>query len=108
MAVSIRVGDEVQVTSGAGTSSATPVRGKVISVDREKGLVTVEGYNLRTKHLKRTAQTPKGGRLKREAPFPAARVMLVAEDGKPVRLARAERKDGRIVRKPGNPGNGRS
>lgn len=108
MSVSIRVGDEVQVTSGAGTNGTAPVRGKVIAVDREKGLVTVEGYNLRTKHLKRSAQTPQGGRLKREAPVPAARVMLVAEDGKPVRLARAERKDGRIVRKPGKPGNGRS
>ena len=35
------------------------------------------------------SQTPQGGRLKREAPVPAARVMLVAEDGKPVRVKRA-------------------
>ena len=101
MALTIRVGDEVQVTAGArNRKKDEPTRGKVIAVDRDNNLLTVEGYNLRTKHIKRSASTPQGGRVQREAMLSASRVMLVAEDGKPVRLAKGERtKDGRIVRK---------
>lgn len=101
MSISIRVGDEVQVMAGARNRNKAkePTRGKVVSVDREAGLVTVEKYNQRTKHLKRSPRHPQGGRVLREAAVRISRVMLVAADGRPVRLARAERVDGRIVRK---------
>ena len=78
---------------------ASGTRGKVTAVDRERGLVTVEGHNLRIRHLKRSQRHPQGGRLEREAWIPLAKVMLVAEDGKPVRLADAERRDGKVVRR---------
>jgi large subunit ribosomal protein L24 len=103
MATSIRIGDEVQVISGRRNlaKEQPPTRGKVVSIDRARGLVTVEKYNLRTKHLKRTPQTPKGGRLQREGAISISRVMLVAADGKPVRLSKADRqKDGSVVRRP--------
>jgi len=113
MATTIRVGDEVQVRltrraekrlderrSSEGKRAAV-TRGKVIAIDRDAGRVTVEGHNLRIKHLKRSKLHPQGGRLEREHPIAIARVMLVAADGKPVRLADAVRLDGKIVRKEG-------
>ncbi len=104
MGVTIRMGDEVQVLASAHhrrrrDEAKGPTRGKVIAVDRSSGTVTVEGCNIRTKHLKRSQRHPQGGVLRREAPVPAARVMLLASDGKPVRLSRAERSGDKIVRK---------
>ncbi|MCE9636140.1 MAG: 50S ribosomal protein L24 [Planctomycetes bacterium] len=113
MATTIHVGDEVQVCvtrraekrldgrRAAEGKRAAVTRGKVIAISREAGRVTVEGHNLRIKHLKRSARHPNGGRLEREHPIAIARVMLVAADGKPVRLADAVRLDGKIVRKEG-------
>lgn len=113
MSVTIKVGDEVQVLVSpraerrragrrqAEGKRAEVTRGRVIKVDRDRGLVTVEGHNLRIKHLKRSARHPQGGRLEREAPVPVAKVMLVAADGKPVRLDCAERRDGKVVRSAG-------
>lgn len=111
MAVTIRVGDEVQVRVSrraekrlaerrAGEQKRAAVsRGKVIAVDRDRGYVTVEGHNLHIQHLKRSPRRPQGGRLEREHPVPLSKVMLVAADGKPVRLSEAERRDGKIIRK---------
>ena len=111
MGIAIRVGDEVQVlvtkraesrlagrraTDG---KSEAHSRGKVLSVDRVRGRVTVEGHNLRIRHLKRSQKHPQGGRLERELPVSLSKVMLVATDGKPVRLADAQRLDGKVVRK---------
>ena len=77
MSVSIRVGDEVQVVSGSRNRNRErpPTRGRVVAIDREHGLVTVEKYNLRTKHLRRSQRHPGGGRVQREAPVAISRVM---------------------------------
>lgn len=111
MAIQIRVGDEVQVRvsrrgerrraerRAAEGKRAEVTRGKVASIDRDAGRLTVEGHGLRISHLKRSERHPKGGRLEREGWIPMSRVMLVAEDGKPVRLSEAERRDGRVVRR---------
>jgi len=95
MATSIKVGDTVQVMSGRRNRNPEkpPTRGKVLRVDREKGRLWVEGVNRHTHHLKKSARYPKGGRLEREAPISVSNVMLVTEDGKPVRIARAMRAD---------------
>lgn len=111
MSIRVRVGDEVQVRTSrraerrladrrlAESKKAAVTRGKVIAIDSERGLVTVEGHNLRIRHLKRSQRHPQGGRLERETAIPLCRVMLVADDGKPVRLAEAARQDGKIVRR---------
>jgi ribosomal protein L24 len=111
MAIAIRVGDEVQVRvtrraerrlaerRAAQQKRESVSRGRVIGIDRDLGVVTVEGHNLRIKHLKRSQRHPQGGRLERELPIPLCKIMLVATDGKPVRLADAERVDGKIIRK---------
>ena len=113
MGIQIRVGDEVQVRisrrgerrraerRSAESKRAEVTRGKVTSVDRERGLVVVEGHNLRITHLKRSQRHPQGGRLEREGWIPMSKVTLVADDGKPVRLSAAGRRDGRVVRTTG-------
>jgi len=111
MSIAIRVGDEVQVRvtrraerrlaerRAVAQKRESASRGRVIGIDRDLGVVTVEGHNLRIKHLKRSQRHPQGGRLEREHPIPLSKIMLVAVDGKPVRLADAERRDGKIIRK---------
>ena len=99
MGVNIRVGDVVQVMSGTRNRNPEkpPTRGKVLAVDRERRLVTVEGHNVRVRHLKKSPKHPQGGRLEREMPVHMSNVMLVTEDGRPVRMSKAGREGGRVV-----------
>ena len=68
MAISIRVGDVVEVVRGTRNRNPDkpPTRGRVLSVDRGAGRVIVEGVNQRTRHLKKSPKHPQGGRLRRE------------------------------------------
>jgi len=100
MATNIKVGDTVQVMAGRRNRNPEkpPTRGRVLRVDREASLVWIEGVNMRVRHLKKSPRHPQGGRLEREAPISVSNVMLVTEDGKPVRIGRAVRaEDGKIT-----------
>lgn len=104
MRIRIRVGDEVQVMRGSRNRNPEkpPTRGKVLEIDRERGLVWVEGYNQRIRHLKKTPRHPQGGRVRREAPVAMSKVMLVTSDGRPARLSKIERgQDGAVVLREG-------
>ena len=57
----IKVGDTVRVMTGKSKGH----EGKVISVDRKKGRVTVEGANIVTKHQKPSMNNP-GGIIEKE------------------------------------------
>lgn len=69
----IRKGDTVIVRSGADAGK----RGRVLRVlpDREKAVI--EGVNLVHKHLKKSQKNPQGGRIRREAPVPLSKLVLV-------------------------------
>ena len=100
MATRIKVGDTVQVMSGRRNRNPEkpPTRGKVLRVDRENGLVWVEGVNRRIRHLKKDPRHPQGGRVERESPVAVSNVMLVTAEGVPVRLAKAVRgEDGKVA-----------
>ncbi len=100
MATRIKVGDTVQVMAGRRNRNPEkpPTRGKVLRVDREAGRVWVEGVNRRVRHLKKSPRYPQGGRLETEQPIAVSNVMLVTEDGRPVRIGRAVRAaDGKIT-----------
>jgi large subunit ribosomal protein L24 len=97
----LREGDTVQVVSGADRGK----QGKVLRV-LGGGRVLVEGVNLRWRHMKPSPKQPKGGRLRKEGPLQACKVMpLDPESGKPTRVG--SRMEGgkkiRIARRSGKP-----
>ena len=92
----IKKNDEVIVISGNDKGK----KGKVLSIDHEKGRVLVEGVNMITKHAKPSQANPNGGIVEKEAPIDISNVMLVVkgkttrvgfkvEDGKKVRFAKS-------------------
>ena len=69
----IRVDDVVIVLCGNNRGT----RGKVLSVDRKKGKVVVEGVNRVWKHVRRSQRNPQGGRLHMEMPIDLSNVALI-------------------------------
>ncbi len=91
----IKKGDTVKVITGKDKDK----EGKVLSVDRKKNKVVVEGINKVTKHEKPSAKNQNGGIVQMEAPIDASNVMYVHkgkatrigfkfENGKKVRFAK--------------------
>lgn len=75
--------DNVIVISGKDKD----VTGKIISVDHEKQMLLVEGVNMAYKHVRPSQKNPQGGRLHKETPIRACKVMLVCpKTGKPTRI----------------------
>jgi large subunit ribosomal protein L24 len=68
----VRRNDQVIVVRGAHRGE----RGKVLRVEPGRGRVLVEGVNFVTKHVRRSAEAPQGGRIEREAPLSAANVAV--------------------------------
>ena len=77
----IKKGDTVKVIAGKDRDK----EGKVLSVDRKKGKVLVEGINMITKHEKPSAANQNGGIVQKEAPIDASNVMYVHK-GKATRI----------------------
>ena len=77
----IKKGDTVKVIAGKDNGK----EGKVISIDRSKGRVLVEGINMITKHTKPSQANPNGGIIQREAPIDLSNVMYVHK-GKATRI----------------------
>ena len=91
----IRQNDEVEVLSGRDAGK----RGKVQQVLPRKGLVTVEGVNMVTRHQRATGTVRQAGIIKQEAPLPVSRVKLVClRCAKAVRVGFTFLEDGRKVR----------
>ncbi len=92
----IKKGDTVKVIAGKDKDK----EGKVVSVDRKKNKIVVEGINKITKHQKPSAANQNGGIIQMEAPIDASNVMYVHkgkatrigfkfENGKKVRFAKS-------------------
>lgn len=64
--------DIVTVIAGADKGKS----GKVLTVDRAKGRVTVEGINVRRKAVRRSPDHPQGGITDKECPIHMSNVML--------------------------------
>lgn len=89
----LKAGDEVVVTAGAEKGKT----GKVLSIGDER--VTVQGVNLRYKHIKRSQQYPQGGRIQKEVSVHASNVMLLdPSSGKPTRIRMGQDDSGKKVR----------
>ena len=87
----LRVGDTVQVICGKNASGLkrktaegvnprdVQPRGKIVTLDLQKGRAVVQGLNLVFKHKKRTDRNDpqSGGRIEQEAPIHLSNLMLV-------------------------------
>ena len=89
----IRKNDQVIVIGGKDRGKT----GRVLTIDRQKGRVVIEGINLVKKAIKPKRQNEKGGISDVENPLSISNVMIVNKDGKKDRIGyRTE--DGRKVR----------
>jgi large subunit ribosomal protein L24 len=92
----IRKDDLVEVVAGNDRGK----RGKVLMFVPKKDRVLIQGVNLRWKHMRKSQQSPQGGRVRKEQPIHISNVMLVDEaadtrtrvgsrfvDGKKLRVA---------------------
>ena len=95
MKLHIKKGDTVYVLSGNDKGKTA----KVLTVIPKDYKAIVEGLNLSTKHIKPSADNPKGGIEKQEAAIHLSNLMLVdPADGKPTKVYRKRNKDGKIER----------
>ncbi len=77
----IKIGDTVQVIAGKDKGK----EGKVISINRKKDTILVEGINMITKHTKPSMTNQQGGIVHQEGPIHISNVMYVHK-GKPTRI----------------------
>jgi large subunit ribosomal protein L24 len=71
MASHIRKDQVVEVIAGDHKGA----RGKVLRIDRDRGLVVVEGVNMVYRHVRPSKRNPQGGRLQKEAPIHVSNVL---------------------------------
>lgn len=93
MALHVRKGDMVMVTSGDHKGKT----GEVESVDPVKQRVVVKGVNMRTRRLRPTQLNPQGGTVTREASIHISNVSPVV-DGRATRVRFETRDDGSKAR----------
>ena len=72
----IRKGDMVEVISGNDRGK----KGRVLQVIPDRDRVVVQGIALRWKHMRKSQQTPQGGRVRREASVHVSNIMLFDEE----------------------------
>ena len=75
MAATLRTNDVVKVISGDDKGKV----GKLLMVDLKKGKVTVEGINIKTKHVKPMKEGESGSLVKKEQPIHISNVAVTDE-----------------------------
>ncbi len=91
----IKVGDLVQVTSGKDKGK----KGKITKILADEDKVVVEGVNTVTRHMKPSPRNQQGGKITKDAPIHASKVMPVdPETGKPTRVKIKTAEDGTKTR----------
>ena len=80
MSSKMRKGDKVIAIAGNYRGQS----GTVISRDGDK--VTVQGLNVRKKHVKRSQQNPQGGIIELEKAIHISNLKICTEEGVPVKL----------------------
>ncbi len=79
----LKVGDLVQVIRGKDKGKT----GKVTKILLEDDKVVVEGVNTVTRHMRPTPRNQQGGKITKDAPIHASKVMPIdPETGKPTRV----------------------
>jgi large subunit ribosomal protein L24 len=81
MKTKLKRGDMVSIIAGKDLGK----EGRVLSIDRKKNRIIVEGINIMTKHQKSNRTNQTGGIVRVEAPIHASNVMYLHKD-KPTRI----------------------
>jgi large subunit ribosomal protein L24 len=89
----VRRDDTVRVIAGRHKGQ----EGRVLRVDRGRGLVIVEGVNRKRRHVRPSQQNPQGGAIDKEQPIHVSNVLPVHE-GEPRRIGFAWQEDGSKTR----------
>jgi len=104
--IRVKKEDQVKVITGRDRGKT----GRVISVDRNKGTVLVEGVAMIKRHTRpNPSRQIKGGIAERESPIPVSNVMVLTSGGVPSRVGYRMEGSGvsarrvRIARKSGEP-----
>lgn len=92
----IKKGDTVMIRIGREKGKT----GKVLVVHPASGMVTVEGINIVTKHIKRTQTNPRGGIEKVARPLQISKVAIIhpGKEGRTSRIGYEVKKDGSKAR----------
>jgi large subunit ribosomal protein L24 len=91
----LKVGDLVQVISGKDKGK----QGKITKILASDGKVVVEGINTVTRHQKPTPRNQQGGKITKDAPIQACKVMPIdPTTGKPTRVSVKKAEDGTKTR----------
>jgi large subunit ribosomal protein L24 len=91
----IKVGDLVQIISGKDKGK----QGRVTRVLSEDDKVVVEGLNQVVRHTRPSPRNQEGGKITKEAPIPASKVMPVdPTTSKPTRVRVQKAEDGTKTR----------
>ncbi len=79
----LKKGDQIEMISGKDKGK----RGAVLRLFPAVGKITVEGVNIRKKHIRPRKEGSKGERIEFPAPFSEGKAMLVCpHTGKPTRI----------------------
>jgi large subunit ribosomal protein L24 len=91
----IKKGDQVIVNSGEYKGQ----KGRIPTINRDKGRAIVEGVNMVSKHTKPNAASPQGGITKQEAPVHISNLNLVdPSTGEATRIGRRLNDKEKLVR----------
>ena len=80
----VKKNDTVVVITGADKGK----KGRVLSVDAEKGVAIVEGINFVKRHTRPSKNVGKGGIVEKEGPIALGRIGLLTPDGSKLTRAR--------------------
>ena len=95
MGLGIKKGDTALVTTGKNRGK----KGRVLSVARAAGKVTIEGINIVKRHTKPNKKYAQGGIIEKEGPIHISNVMfLCPKCGKPTRIGNTVLDDGSKLR----------
>jgi len=91
----LKVGDLVQVTRGKDRGK----QGKITKILADEEKVVVEGVNTVTRHTRPTPRNQQGGKVTKDAPIHASKVMPIdPQSGKPTRVKIKTAEDGTKTR----------
>ena len=91
----IKKGDKVKILTGKDRGKT----GKVLKVAKESGKVSVEGVNMRTKHMRPKKEGEKGQRIQFPAPMDLSNIILICQKcSKPTRIGTKRLEDKSKVR----------